>query len=80
VSENVLTVKVAAKDWFDMHRRLGMAEGLLIGWLYSGKDTARARAATKAFLEKQVQEHIEADGAPSKVHVEPAKRMEKIDE
>ncbi len=44
------TVTVPLSDWLAMFRRLGMAEGLLAGWLYAGRDTARAKAATEAFL------------------------------
>lgn len=46
------TIEIPVKDWLEINRRIGMAEGLLMGWLMLNADeTDRARDATKRFLE-----------------------------
>jgi hypothetical protein len=46
------TIEIPVKDWLEMNRRIGMAEGLLMGWMILNADeTDNARQATKRFLE-----------------------------
>lgn len=47
------TVTVPLKEWLQLHRDLGHAEGLLGGWLHAGDDTSQAKAATERFLARE---------------------------
>lgn len=45
-------VSVPIKDWTDLHRRLGMAEGLLRGWLmHDDENRDLCRTVTARFLD-----------------------------
>ena len=49
MSDEAFTVPI--KEWIALHSRLGMAEGLLHGWIMqAGDDQSRCIAATERFL------------------------------
>lgn len=57
-------IEVRLGEWRDLHHRLGYAEGLLGGWLWSETDNERAREATERFLaRRRNEEHGQANAA-----------------
>lgn len=51
--ERAPTVTIPLDQWSQMHRDIGMAEGLLSGWLLlDASETANARKATQRFLDR----------------------------
>ena len=45
-------IEVDLAAWLELQRRVGLAEGILWGWLHSDGETERCKVETVKFLEK----------------------------